>query len=206
MLWEIYKYYVHCATELKWHNSLLQSTRPSINSFYIPSFSHERNILNISLLFPLLLQLHFYINTFVSFSTSYILFKLTVSVWYQKHLISKRLRNQKEKYTAEKYNIMQERQWIVPHVKWTVVTHLSFLSLAVTFFINPRTSAFIFSVYPKMNSPKTLTIDKCLLNKTVSSTIRVLLELSTVVVSQTAFKFCLLDRCVFVCNVILPYN
>lgn len=39
------------------------------------------------------------------------------------------------------------------------------------FFINPHTPAFIFNINPKMNSPKTLTIDKCLLKKTISSRI-----------------------------------
>lgn len=41
------------------------------------------------------------------------------------------------------------------------------MSLAEAFFINLHTPAFIFRINPKMNSPKTLTIDKCFLNKIV---------------------------------------
>lgn len=65
---------------------------------------------------------------------------------------------------------MQEKRWTAPLVKQAVVTQLSaFLSLAETFFISPHMPAFVFGVNPKLNPPQTLTIEKCLLNKTASS-------------------------------------
>lgn len=68
---------------------------------------------------------------------------------------------------------MQERWWIVPHVKWTVVTRLRLPVTCCDIFHKPSHICIYLQCIPQdeMISPKTLTIDKYLLNKTVSSKI-----------------------------------